>query len=474
MSQLMPGQGGAAVRLYRQGLGDCFVIALATNDDTKPFYLVVDSGVLLGTTNQDEVMKEVARDVKIATGGHIHRLIVTHEHWDHVSGFIQAFSEWQALEVDEVWFAWTEDPDDTLAKELRNKHANRKQAVAAGAELLLDSAKRKRLEAVLAFNGPSASFGIRGTTGQALAAVRQLSSNVVYRHPGERIPLPTGNLFVLGPPRNVRQLHNLDSDDALYQREPSLKLDAFLAGMDANLGISLRASTGQLLGDEDNLFQRAIPFDIQYRNSLADGESHPFLSEHYGFGEDDQGESAAWRRIGDAWLDGVEALALQMDSYTNNTSFAFAIEWQRQGETHPSVLLFPGDAQVGNWLSWYEHTWDISGRSVTVEDLLQRTVFYKVGHHGSHNATLREKGLEKMLHPDLIAYIPVDEDMARNKKKWAMPLKDLEKRLNEKTSGAVFRADRTINTTLSNVAPVRLKALNNSVVEGKNYIDITF
>ena len=27
-------------------------------------------------------------------------------------------------------------------------------------------------------------------------------------------------------------------------------------------------------------------------------------------------------------------------------------------------------------------------------DLLHRTIFYKVGHHGSHNATLRERGLE--------------------------------------------------------------------------------
>jgi hypothetical protein len=33
---------------------------------------------------------------------------------------------------------------------------------------------------------------------------------------------------------------------------------------------------------------------------------------------------------------------------------------------------------------------------VKAEDLLERTVLYKVGHHASHNATLRQKGLELM------------------------------------------------------------------------------
>ena len=42
------------------------------------------------------------------------------------------------------------------------------------------------------------------------------------------------------------------------------------------------------------------------------------------------------------------------------------------------------------------------------DDLLARAVFYKVGHHGSHNATLLQ-AFEKMNHPDLTALIPVDK-----------------------------------------------------------------
>jgi hypothetical protein len=68
------------------------------------------------------------------------------------------------------------------------------------------------------------------------------------------------------------------------------------------------------------------------------------------------------------------------------------------------VLLFAGDAQIGNWLSWQDVPW--KDQSINTDDLLARTVFYKVGHHASHNATL-VAGLEKMTSPELVALIPV-------------------------------------------------------------------
>ena len=73
-------------------------------------------------------------------------------------------------------------------------------------------------------------------------------------------------------------------------------------------------------------------------------------------------------------------LALQLDSHTNNTSLALAFELIPSGR----VLLFPGDAQVGNWMSWSGRRWQVqegtTARNVTTEDLLVRTVLYKVGH----------------------------------------------------------------------------------------------
>jgi hypothetical protein len=109
------------------------------------------------------------------------------------------------------------------------------------------------------------------------------------------------------------------------------------------------------------------------------------------------------------------------------------------------VLLLPADAQLGNWQSWEKLTFIISetggqAHEVTSSDLLKRTVFYKVGHHASHNATLKENGLEAMEREDLLAMIPVDGSVAKNKK-WQMPAPALYRRLLDKTRGRVLRSD---------------------------------
>ena len=110
------------------------------------------------------------------------------------------------------------------------------------------------------------------------------------------------------------------------------------------------------------------------------------------------------------------------------------------------MLLFVADAQVGNWLSWEKLSWRVPDEDgtmvkVTSADLLKRTALYKVGYHGSHNATLREKGLELMTSPELAAMIPVDQKMAEQKK-WNMPFPPLYRALQEKTAGRILRADQ--------------------------------
>ena len=159
----------------------------------------------------------------------------------------------------------------------------------------------------------------------------------------------------------------------------------------------------------------------------------------------------------DDWLGVASDLALRLDNDTNNTSLALAIELSPGGD----VLLFPGDAQVGNWLSWAELVWPKEAKpedanAVTAERLLARTVLYKVGHHASHNATLRDKGLELMTSPHLAAMIPVDERVAREKKKWDMPFGPLLRRLEEKTRGRVIRADRSASALAAGPKPERL------------------
>ena len=113
-----------------------------------------------------------------------------------------------------------------------------------------------------------------------------------------------------------------------------------------------------------------MPFDPWFRISDAEAWDDDFFGEHYGFeGEDDQG----WRRIESDWLGVAGRLALQLDSHTNNTSLALAFEL----EPSRRVLLFPGDAQVGNWMSWAGSQWRLNTgssatRTVTAADLLAR------------------------------------------------------------------------------------------------------
>jgi len=79
-----------------------------------------------------------------------------------------------------------------------------------------------------------------------------------------------------------------------------------------------------------------------------------------------------------------------------------------------------------------------------------------VGHHASHNATLRERGLELMTDPRLCAMIPVVEKTAREQKTktspegWAMPYGDLNTRLIQRTSGRLLRGDGDIAEEKSN------------------------
>ena len=148
------------------------------------------------------------------------------------------------------------------------------------------------------------------------------------------------------------------------------------------------------------------------------------------------------RSISGDWTQAADALALKLDSDTNNTSLVLAFELP-----DGRVLLFPGDAQVGNWESWEDQLYPAEPaegeRQQTIEEILRRVVFYKVGHHASHNATARARGLELMTDPRLCAAIPVVEAVAKIQgpgkktpgKGWKMPWPELNKELTKKTSG---------------------------------------
>jgi hypothetical protein len=156
--------------------------------------------------------------------------------------------------------------------------------------------------------------------------------------------------------------------------------------------------------------------------------------------------AGTWQRIDGDWLGTASDLALKIDGDVNNTSLALALELAEK-----DVLLFPADAQVGNWESWGDQTYpasdDTKSQQLKIDDLLSRTIFYKVGHHASHNATLRDRGLELMTDTRLCAMIPVVRKTAREQKNknavngWAMPYADLFERLQQRTDNRILTGD---------------------------------
>ena len=50
------------VRMYRQGLGDCFLVS-SPRSAGEPFYMMIDCGVILGTQNPGPIMQKVVQDI---------------------------------------------------------------------------------------------------------------------------------------------------------------------------------------------------------------------------------------------------------------------------------------------------------------------------------------------------------------------------------------------------------------------------
>jgi beta-lactamase superfamily II metal-dependent hydrolase len=466
-------RGWVTVRMYRDILGDCFLLRFPAGN--KTVHMLIDCGILQGMPGAKERARRIMANVQSVTS-RLDVLVATHEHVDHLSGFAQAREFFDKIEVDELWLAWTEDPRDDQANRLR---AGRTQAMTllersytALAGLISreyrpgdDEAEEEEplsrpsaldgLRGLMAFSGrdPGQPAALADTsTAGILEFLRTKAKRVRFFSPGgdafPLVDLPGVTTYVLGPPREESMLKRSNprkSKPEVYElNADTIQDDVFLV---AALGA---AGSGQEpSADELARLKLSLPFG--FKTLIATDTRSQMMGAQQNLNEIDDfnaiyhrpGEE--WRRIDSDWLGAAEQLALKLDSDTNNTSLVLAIEIGSGPESR--VLLFPGDAQLGNWLSWGDYAWPSSKKAderdaVRIEHLLSKTILYKVGHHGSHNATLRERGLELMTHRDLVAMIPVQQEFANETKNWNMPFPSLLKRLEERTGGRVIRADR--------------------------------
>ena len=458
------------IRMYRLGTGDCFLIKYHSGKKDV-FTMMIDCGSCRG--DKDDFMPYLEDLAGSLTGKTIDLLVVTHEHNDHVNGFDKCYDLFKGLTIKEAWFPWTEDPADPTgaATALKQKQQKMKMGLTnAIAAIKKNHQAFKKDKTHDAYRIPLedshaafqlgldtlSSINLPDDDKPSLPGMRKIKQlleekkvRIRYLNPGDCFPLPQlpGLMFyVLGPPAS-RDAITKDGKQGVDVYNKSLALN------NSNLCVNA------LLGLSGEITRNDLPFTSVYvaetpgdkietspapppQNAAANAEtaaapvgasSDNVINAYYDAANE-------WRTIEDDWLNSAGALALRLNSHINNTSLVLAIESTASGK----VLLFPGDAEFGSWESWHcIEGWMKKGKDGKpwAEDLLGRTIFYKVGHHLSYNGTALEKGILMMKDPRLVAMATLDRH--RIAKGWTttMPNKYLLQELIRRTQGKLFIMD---------------------------------
>ncbi len=462
------------IRMYCQGLGDCFLLKFESEAGQNPFNMLVDFGLFLHTKGETIRLKEVADNINLETGGILDLVLGTHEHYDHLSGFAHQES-WDVLDnmkIRNLWLSWCEDEKSELATKLKTSTRIQSKALfdalgkasADKEKLGLDNNNMDQLakiQGVLDFQALGQEMGVEGekvpATTKAIQNLKGKAESREYQIPGNVrtfAELPDIRFYILGPPQS--ELITKSDPFGAVPQTFSLKRDDVTG--------ALRMESDSSSEYSSNASQDDLPFEESVGIPMSEADKSSAFYKRYYVNADANNSSKTIQEYNEArnidydWISSAEALALGLDDYVNNTSLAIAIEHIPSGK----VFLFPGDAQVGNWLSWHELSWKVTDAQgkvqiINAEHLLNNTVFYKVGHHGSHNATLKTKGLDMMTHPELSAMIPVNEEFAHGqggKNPWQMPFHSMYATLKEHTQNRIRRADNIDSAQVSGLGNV--------------------
>jgi hypothetical protein len=327
------------------------------NGRTHDRHVLID----FGSTGQkkshgENLMIRVAEDIKKETGGKLHAIVATHRHKDHISGFATNAKHTAAGDIiascdpDVVIQPWTEHPKAKVDAKQAPSTMNQTQSFVASlrsmheiAESVLIEAERRKsvlgktLHRELTFIGEDNLSNMSAVENLMKMGKRHYYLNYGSRSGLESV-LPGVKIRVLGPP-NLKQ-----SEEITSQR--SKDEDEFW---------QLQAMSNKFVIQKN---PSVFPSARTYSATNAPGATRWFVQR-----------VRALR--GEQLLSVVRAL----DKVMNNTSLILLFE------ASGKKLLFPGDAQIENW------SYALS--KPAVKRLLAGVDLYKVGHHGSRNATPR-------------------------------------------------------------------------------------
>jgi hypothetical protein len=354
----------ARIRSYNVGFGDCFLLTFFYGEDDTRNVLIDFGSTKTSGFGPAGGLLDIAEKIRDDSGGKLDVVVATHRHADHISGFGgEPGKVIAALEPEIVVQPWTEDPE--IAPKARAPRPATGGGGAGGAPRA--AAHLARLEDLHAIAAAvhaqmprlEASTSVRKTVREQLAflgetnlknepAVRNLMEMgkrpAVYASFGTELPLadllPGVRVDVLGPP-------TVEQSDAIRTERHT----------DPNEFWHLAAAT-IAAGDAE----RPSPL---FPDAAVDRDRIP--------------QEARWVIPEIERLRSEELLSIvrMLDGVLNNTSLILLFE---VGDTR---LLFPGDAQIENW----SYALFAAPNHDEIRARLATASFYKVGHHGSLNAT---------------------------------------------------------------------------------------
>ena len=362
------GPANIRVRMYRVGFGDFFLLTVAGKNG--PAHILIDCGVHAANIGSiDACVKDMMKE----TGNKLALVILTHYHADHMSGFASNYDDFTQFEVGAVWITNRLDPNDSGHSKFMA------QLTSVALQLKMQLGVRDDPASVDAHAKVENALGVseNGGGGSNAKALKLLQSGFknkppVYYYQGGNIPKLPDELQgaitaeILGPSPK-------DSDGEFAASDN--KTEQYLAAL-GDLGIPDAGWT-----EPFDRKQWAAKSSDYPKQTFDEFETTPL---DHPSNRKDRGVSTLERMLLTMQPDALAAAADKLDGTLNNQSLVVLFTCSGK------KLLFVGDAQWGNWAYWLYGkavTGSDPGISDRAKEILGSIDFYKVGHHGSTNAT---------------------------------------------------------------------------------------